>query len=230
MRCPKCGYISFDRQKSCGKCGNDLTAVAEQLQGTVSKHAVPFFLGSILGEQKAYEAESGASFNEAEEFLILDEQEVQILPANTDDFALVEAPQTEIALEDQTVPVFALENVDASDLAPLQPEREKPTLSMDQETEAENLVAQESRPDELELELATPRVKGKDKDNMAYSSLIDSEKTAGMPEENEEIHDIFELFLEDGEKASVSAEGAKKPVSAGPDIPDLGLTLEKDEQ
>ena len=135
MRCPKCGYISFDRQKSCGKCGNDLTAVAEQLQGTVSKHAVPFFLGSILGEQKAYEAESGASFNEAEEFLILDEQEVQILPANTDDFALVEAPQTEIALEDQTVPVFALENVDASDLAPLQPEREKPTLSMDQETE-----------------------------------------------------------------------------------------------
>jgi len=32
------------------------------------------------------------------------------------------------------------------------------------------------------------------------------------------------------QKASVSAEGAKKPVSAGPDIPDLGLTLEKDEQ
>jgi hypothetical protein len=230
MRCPKCGYISFDRQKSCGKCGNDLTAVAEQLQGTVSKHAAPFFLGSILGEQKAYKAESGMSFNEAEEFLILDEQEAQVLSANTDDFELVEAPQAEIALEDQTVPVFALENVDISDLAPLQSERGKPTLSMDQETGAENLVAQKSRPDELELELATPRVKAEDEDNTDYSSLIDFEETTEMPEKNEEIHDIFEMFLEDGEKASVSADGSKKPVSAGPDIPDLGLTMEKAEQ
>lgn len=48
MRCPKCGYISFDRQKSCGKCGNDLAATAEQLRGTTLRGAVPFFLGGLI--------------------------------------------------------------------------------------------------------------------------------------------------------------------------------------
>ncbi len=31
MRCPKCGYISFDYLKSCEKCGRDLAETAKNL-------------------------------------------------------------------------------------------------------------------------------------------------------------------------------------------------------
>ncbi|HCC54878.1 MAG TPA: hypothetical protein DEQ20_08150 [Desulfobulbaceae bacterium] len=208
MRCPKCGYISFDRQKSCGKCGNDLMAVAEQLQGTVGKNAAPFFLGAILGGQKTG-AEPESSLDEAEEFLILDGQEAQVLPADEDDFELVEVPLAGAVLEDQTPPVLDLENIAVADLAPLQPEGKKPVIAMKPEAGPENLAGQENLADDLEVMMAEPPV---------------------MAEDNEEIHDIFELFLEDGKKTAVSAVEPEKTASAGPDIPDLGLTLEKDDQ
>lgn len=229
MRCPKCGYISFDRQKSCGKCGNDLMAVAEQLQGTVGKNAAPFFLGAILGGQKTG-TEPEPSPDEAEEFLILDGQGAQVLPADEDDFELVEVPRAEVALEDQTPPVLDLENIDVADLAPLQPEEKKPVIVMEPEAGPENLAGQENPADDLEIMMAEPTVMAEDKDDMDYSSLIDFEETAEMPEENEEIHDIFELFLEDGEKTAVSAAEPEKTAGAGSGIPDLGLTLEKDDQ
>ncbi|HIJ89515.1 MAG: hypothetical protein OEV89_01475 [Desulfobulbaceae bacterium] len=92
MRCPKCGYISFDRQRSCGKCSNDLTAVAEQLKGTVSKAAAPFFLGAILGKQKQAEAASGPALYEEEETLALDELESETPPADEEEFDLAGAP------------------------------------------------------------------------------------------------------------------------------------------
>jgi len=53
MRCPKCGYISFDRQKLCGKCSGDLTVAALQVQGTGVNIVPPFFLGRILGVPQA---------------------------------------------------------------------------------------------------------------------------------------------------------------------------------
>lgn len=81
MRCPKCGYISFDRQKSCGRCGNDLTAVAEQLKGTADRIAVPFFLGAILGKQKRTEV---VPVHEKEEIFGLDTLVVE-LPAADDE-------------------------------------------------------------------------------------------------------------------------------------------------
>lgn len=48
MRCLKCGFISFDHQTSCAKCGKDITEVASELQGTSIKVATPMFLGAAL--------------------------------------------------------------------------------------------------------------------------------------------------------------------------------------
>ena len=48
MRCPKCGFISFDHLTSCGKCGKDVAEVASELQGTSIKLEAPMFLSAAL--------------------------------------------------------------------------------------------------------------------------------------------------------------------------------------
>ena len=48
MRCPKCGFISFDHLASCAKCGRDISEVASELQGTSIKVETPMFLSGAL--------------------------------------------------------------------------------------------------------------------------------------------------------------------------------------
>jgi hypothetical protein len=44
MRCPKCGYISFDYLDECLKCKKNIKAATSKLQGTVFNVAAPLFL------------------------------------------------------------------------------------------------------------------------------------------------------------------------------------------
>lgn len=44
MRCPKCGYISFDHLDACLKCNKDIKETAEKLQGSVYNVTAPVFL------------------------------------------------------------------------------------------------------------------------------------------------------------------------------------------
>lgn len=48
MRCPKCGYFSFDYLAECGKCGAGLSDVKEKLGLLGIKPNATFFLGSLL--------------------------------------------------------------------------------------------------------------------------------------------------------------------------------------
>lgn len=225
MRCPKCGYISFDRQKSCGKCSNDLTAVAEQLQGTLSKVAPPFFLGAALGKPEAYAAAPGPALQEEEEPLELDELAVDGLPADEDGLDFAGAPLNEDDLEDQPLPSFSFEDIDVSDLVPPQEEEEEkpPVMSLEdgeEETllapipsdddnaltgiefpgfdsdEALNVAEQESPLDDLEFGVAEPQANAEDEEIIDLSSLMNFDETPAKPESQED-HDIFDLSLGD---------------------------------
>lgn len=44
MRCPKCGYISFDHLEVCVKCKKNIKAVSDTLHGTVFQVQAPSFL------------------------------------------------------------------------------------------------------------------------------------------------------------------------------------------
>ncbi len=44
MRCPKCGYISFDHLESCKKCNKNISETSVDLDGTVFAVAAPVFL------------------------------------------------------------------------------------------------------------------------------------------------------------------------------------------
>lgn len=254
MRCPKCGYISFDRQNSCSKCNHDLTAVSEQLKGTVVKAAAPFFLGSVLGEQRPHvNAPEPALFEEDETTLDLDELEPE-LPA--EDEEELEAAREPLDDDDQPLPSLGFENIDVSDLMPPQEEEEEPVLNLESEpeesppppvqeeddsltgiefpgfdsTNALSVDEQESTLDELEEEATGPSDDEEKDAVIDLSSLMNFDEPTVNPEEREDEHDTLELSLDDDENDAVLADEPKKPESAEADIPDFGLTLENDDK
>lgn len=52
MRCPKCGYTSFDDLERCKKCKKNIAATATALMGTVASAAIPSFLGAAQPPQE----------------------------------------------------------------------------------------------------------------------------------------------------------------------------------
>ncbi|MFP3982734.1 MAG: hypothetical protein ACLFV2_03480 [Desulfurivibrionaceae bacterium] len=50
MRCPKCGYISFDQQKTCANCSRDLQEFMREFNGTGMKAEKTSFLDSLIAD------------------------------------------------------------------------------------------------------------------------------------------------------------------------------------
>ncbi|MFH0844316.1 MAG: hypothetical protein V1930_02485 [Pseudomonadota bacterium] len=50
MKCPKCGYISFDFNQTCPKCNKDISAEQQKLNIPPFKPTPHFLLGALLGE------------------------------------------------------------------------------------------------------------------------------------------------------------------------------------
>lgn len=50
MKCPKCGYISFDYNLSCPKCSKDISSEQEKLHIPAFRPDPPFLLGGLTGE------------------------------------------------------------------------------------------------------------------------------------------------------------------------------------
>ena len=58
MRCPKCGYISFDRLEACLKCKKNIKVASEALQGGILHVASPTFL-NLHPESEESELDKG---------------------------------------------------------------------------------------------------------------------------------------------------------------------------
>lgn len=100
MRCPKCGYVSFDHNDSCPKCRRNLITERDQLNLPSYAPDPPYFLGRLLGESGeasvAYHSAKNGEFNVLEEELEFESEapEVQIPAA-----AITEEKEIEIELE-----------------------------------------------------------------------------------------------------------------------------------
>ncbi|MBW2022775.1 MAG: hypothetical protein JRI39_05550 [Deltaproteobacteria bacterium] len=72
MRCPKCGYVSFDHNESCPKCNRDLSSERERLNLITFSPDPPYLLADLLGDVN----ESGIHFHSAESgaFNVLEEE------------------------------------------------------------------------------------------------------------------------------------------------------------
>ena len=166
MRCPKCGYISFDTLGSCKKCKKNIGELVEELEGTVFESQAPVFLHIEPGTSyppaeentedgtAADEMEAGPAFppiveEEPEDITMNDEAETDETIA-FEDFEEMETTN-EIILDDETVNEAGTESddlqldfgdIDISDLAPPETDTEVTateslTLDDDIETVAE---------------------------------------------------------------------------------------------
>ncbi len=97
MRCPKCGYVSFDHNESCPKCNKTLSQERERLNLVTFYPDPPFLLGGLLGEVN----ESGMHYHPTGSgtFKAL-EEEIE-LEAETEEVALAsnQEEDTEIEIE-----------------------------------------------------------------------------------------------------------------------------------
>lgn len=129
MRCPKCGFISFDLVEACGKCGKNISGEAGLPKGTTTNIEPPRFLrlDAAEAEPKAPEDIEGAVELETEEAVMdMEEESSQEIEFSLDDEpAWAEETGTEeieinlgpadIGLE-ETTPAEAAEEIDLSEI------------------------------------------------------------------------------------------------------------------
>ena len=75
MRCPKCGYISFDYNQVCPKCSKDISSEQEKLHIPAFRPDPPSLLGALIGE--ANESHIGIRMPEASESGYAKEPEIE---------------------------------------------------------------------------------------------------------------------------------------------------------
>lgn len=66
MRCPKCGYISFDQTETCGGCKKNIAKASSELSGVVFKADSPDFLWFVKPQEKESEEEAAEEEDAAE--------------------------------------------------------------------------------------------------------------------------------------------------------------------
>ena len=93
MRCPKCGYISFDNVEKCLKCKKNIADAAKLFQGSVLNVTTPVFLKLVPDEEEVEEMEA-----ESEE-LELAEEEFEISDPDLDILLDEEETTEEVQLE-----------------------------------------------------------------------------------------------------------------------------------
>lgn len=126
MRCPKCGFISFDHLTSCSKCGKELAETSDQLKGTSIKSHTSYFLGSVFGIKSA-ELENSAA-GEADAYDADDSIELDISTEGPDedeiDLSGMEVDDEEDSEEDAGIIMPGMEEFSE--------EEEIPTISLNQ--------------------------------------------------------------------------------------------------
>lgn len=164
MRCPKCGYISFDHLETCRKCEKYIGDTVTEVNGTVYDAFAPSFLQLTTGERfhaqpsfpqrtdkpdETEDSESDTAVREGidTEFVLNDEgiawaNDSEELVMDLDDFSEV-APREEYTLDlskessrvESSQPSLDFGDLDISDLAPPVKEQFEPP-SLEEELEA----------------------------------------------------------------------------------------------
>jgi hypothetical protein len=76
MKCPKCGYISFDYNQRCPKCNKDLGPEQKKRNLVVFKHNPPFVLESLTGGANNVDVPPGAGMED--DFEALEDEDLEM--------------------------------------------------------------------------------------------------------------------------------------------------------
>jgi len=224
MRCPKCGYISFDQEEACTKCDASLAEISRSLGGTAVRVQESFLLASVLGQagQQAASEEVEFDLAEAEEGIPM----VDLSPFEQQEEAAVEEytgisftlPEEE---EEQVVEAAAGEEEQPAELGAIdftffgeEPAQEKELQPAAEEAAGLDLSLEEAEVAALETEESLPELE-LEMGSVAEESL---ELDAGLQPDIEEQA----LAEEPGAGKTAAAAGS------GLDL-DINVDLEEDE-
>ena len=105
MKCPKCGYISFDYNLSCPKCNKDISAEQEKLHIPAFRPDPLFLLGALTGE--ANESQVGLasmgsqiSFEKEADISLDDSNSLDSGEVNLEDSSELNLDSGELSLDD----------------------------------------------------------------------------------------------------------------------------------
>jgi len=252
MRCPKCGFISFDHLDTCLKCNKDIKSVSENVHGSVYNVSAPAFLKFNV-EPEAEEELDEAFFEEGDAFAdeeIRDPDLDILLDEGEED-----EPELEFAADDseEEQPGIALSLDDEEDeeggvafsLDDFEEDADMPGLGKTDEAAQEERVINIGLPDELSdmsdlepppalKEVAEDLVPGRmaeEQDlDLDFDLKLDDEDLGVLAKEEAKSVDLAELTLQDldlDEEEPKAPAGKKKPAPKKPDI-DEDLDFELD--
>jgi hypothetical protein len=223
MKCPKCGYISFDYNLSCPKCSKDISSEQEKLHIPAFRPDPPFLLGALTGE--ANESQIGPASSASQVSL---EKEADISleessPLDSGEVAVEESTELnldsgELSLDDTSSLSLDTGEVQAQVAKGLQKaktEKDKPgtgEFKLEPETDLGDLDLGEEGEEELSLD-----------------SGENVQEAAPAQETADSEMDITLDLEEDESSGSQSSEDLLTPVGANASAPKLEpLDLESD--
>ena len=150
MKCPKCGYISFDYSQACPKCNRDITEERERLKLPSFKPTPPSLLGALLGETikpEGGEMHGVEAVSGLEQVFSISPEELHDMESSEKAFEKDDDVEIEFETTPEEGPEGALEPVDLTEFPP----ETREGASQRQETPMD--LSLESRGEELSVDL-----------------------------------------------------------------------------
>ena len=234
MRCQKCGFISFDQQTSCVKCGVDQTANPLGYEGTGQKLETPFFLAVALGEAEAMVSPETLAV-EAEEDVaevarqdgsnaLFDELEAESHGVMSAD----EGGELDLSFvgagEDDADEEISLELPEDEEEISLELPEEEEEISLELPEEEEE-ISLELPEEEEEISLELPEEEGEISLELPEE---EEEVSLELPEEEEELALSMseDVSAEEPEVGAEEVEESPIEEQAAPEEESLGLSME----
>lgn len=202
MRCPKCGFITFDHLESCVKCGKNIVRESDKLSGTVFKASLPLFL-RLDKRESNIDAESLADTIQEEEF------------------------ETEFSLEGEELGGGDFFEEEASDVnEELLDASDTVVEELDEEEGIDFVLSADEDHKDLKFESKEGEGEGGEVD---FNGLDISDLAPPETDSADTASEELSLDQNSTESVEVSSEAVAKPLSSGTGLEDLhtdGLDLD----
>lgn len=197
MRCPKCGYISFDHVETCLKCNKDISKGGSTVEGTTYNVAPPAFLKFTKRDEDSLEDDSEFLFDDDDDDIGIVDPDLDVLAENNDE----DDNEGTISFGDDMESFGAFEEEESFEVAPTDDNEEEDGIDLGQFEDAFDKETPDEKNDEVALDLP---------DELA--DISDLSSPAGQVEEESEF----------GKEAQGSPAVAQDPDEFG----DLNLDLD----
>ena len=147
MRCPKCGYISFDHVETCLKCNKDIAKEGSKVEGTTYNVAPPAFLKFTKRTEDFSEDEGEILFDDDQDDIGIVDPDLDVL---ADDHDESDSSEGTISFGDDMEGFGAFEEEESFEVAPADDDSEDDDIDLGQFEDAFD----EETPDQEDSDVA----------------------------------------------------------------------------